>query len=317
MKRYLAQRVFWAVPTVLGAVTLAFLVMTIVPGDAAQLILGQEGAGYSQPQLDSLRTQLGLDRPLHQQYLSWMKGAVTLDFGQSLWTGQSVIREISLRLPVTLNLIVLTLLISISLAIPIGVVSATQNGSFVDLLFRVLAIIGLSTPSFWSGLLLLMFLLVAFGWSPPVTYATVFNLPLQAQMHLLVPAITLALRQSGVAARMMRSSMLEVLREDYIRTGRAKGLREQTVTYRHALKNALIPLLSIMSVETITLFSGTVIIERIFNVPGIGTLLIDAAFHRDLPLLQGIIMIVVLFVLLVNLIADVSYAVIDPRVRYG
>lgn len=316
MRAYIARRLLWAVPTLFGAVTLIFLVMNVLPGDVAMAMLGQEGRVPDPAQLQALREELGLNRPLYQQYLSWLWGVARLDLGDSLWTGHPVVAEMWVRLPYTLTLIAMAVLISIILAVPIGVVSALKQDSWLDYGLRSFAIAGLSIPSFWFGILVLLFVVSVFKWFPPLDYAPVYKHPWVALQQLFLPAITLGYRQTAVGARMMRSSMLDVLREDYVRTARAKGLTERVVVYLHALRNAVLPVVTIFGVEAVVLFGGAVIIEKIFNVPGVGRLLVDAINRRDVPLVQGVVMIMVGFVLVVNLVVDLIYAWVDPRIRY-
>jgi peptide/nickel transport system permease protein len=316
MTEYLIRRILLIFPTLFGALTLIFFIMNILPGDVALMILGAETGQASPEALARLREQLGLDRPLYVQYLSWLGGVVRLDFGTSLWTGVPVFTEIWVRLPITLTLIVFSLCLSMVLAIPIGILAALKQDSWVDYGLRVFTISGLSIPSFWFGLMVILFLLLVFQWFPPLTYAVIYTNPWVSLQQLFLPAMVLGYRQTAVSARMMRSSMLEVLREDYVRTARSKGLKERIVVYLHALKNAALPVVTIFGVEAVILFSGAVIIEKIFNVPGVGTLIVDAMGRRDFPLVQGVVLIIVAFVLVVNLVVDLTYAWLDPRIRY-
>lgn len=316
MKNYLVRRILLIFPTLFGALTLIFFIMNILPGDVALMILGEDTGQASPEALARLREQLGLDRPLYVQYLSWLWGVVQLDFGTSLWTGVPVFTEIWVRLPITLTLIVFSVGLSMVLAIPIGILAALKQDSWVDYGLRVFTISGLSIPSFWFGLMVILFFLLVFRWFPPLTYAVIYSNPWVSLQQLFLPAMVLGYRQTAVSARMMRSSMLEVLREDYVRTARSKGLKERIVVYLHALKNAALPVVTIFGVEAVILFSGAVIIEKIFNVPGVGTLIVDAMGRRDLPLVQGVVLIIVGFVLVVNLVVDLTYAWLDPRIRY-
>ena len=316
MKEYIVRRLLLMVPTIFGAVTLIFLLMNILPGDIAMMILGEDTGQASPEQVARIREQLGLNRPLYVQYFSWLWGIVRLDFGNSLWTGQPVFHEIWIRLPITLTLISFSVLISAALAVPVGILAALRQDSWVDYGLRLFTISGLSIPSFWLGMLVILFLLIVFSWFPPLTYAVIYKDPWTSLQQLFLPALVLGYRQAAVSARMMRSSMLEVLKEDYVRTARAKGLMERTVVYLHALKNASLPVITIFGVEMVILFSGAVIIEKIFNVPGVGTLMVDAMGRRDIPLVQGVVLIIVGFVLIINLIVDLIYSWLDPRIRY-
>lgn len=317
MSRYIVRRLLWSIPTLLGAVTIIFLVMRVLPGDVALTIMGGDtGLTVDPAQLEALRAELGLNVPLYEQYFSWMWQLFRGSLGTSLWTGNSVWYEISIRLPYTGALIVLSVAISMVVAIPVGVYSALKQDTWWDYGLRSFAIAGVAMPSFWLGLLLLMLTINVFGWSPPLDYAPVYRKPLVAIQQLMLPAIALGYRSAGVAARMMRSSMLEVLREDYVRTAWAKGMRERTVIYLHALRNAILPVITIFGMEIITVFSTAVIVETIFNVPGLGRLLVDAINRRDVNMVQGVMAFIVGFVLVVNLVVDMIYAWVDPRIRF-
>jgi len=314
---YIIRRLLWAIPTLLGAVTIIFLVMRVLPGDVAMVIMGGEEEGFANPaELEALRQELGVNRPIYEQYASWMWDLLRGSLGKSLWTGESVWHEISIRMPYTATLIVLSIIISLIVAIPVGVISALKQDTWLDYGLRSFAIAGMSIPSFWFGLLLLMLTLNAFHWSPPIEYAPVHKDPLTAIQQLILPAIALGYRSAAGSARMMRSSMLEVMREDYVRTARAKGLKERTVIYLHALKNAVLPVITVFGLEVIMVFSSAVIVETIFNVPGMGRLLIDGINRRDVNLVQGEVAFIIAFVLVVNLVVDVTYAWVDPRIRY-
>jgi len=314
---YIVRRLLWAIPTLLGAVTIIFLMMRVLPGDVAMMIMAGEGGTTANPaELEVLRTEMGLNRPLYEQYFSWMWQLVRGDLGTSLWTGNPVWHEILTRLPYTGALVVLSVAISFVVAVPVGVISALKQDTWWDYGLRSFTIAGVAIPSFWFGLLLLMVAINAFTWSPPLDYAPVYKKPLEAMQQLVLPATALGYRSAAVAARMMRSSMLEVMREDYVRTARAKGLRERTVIYLHALKNAILPVITIFGMEIITVFSTAVVVETIFNVPGLGRLLVDSIHRRDVNMVQGLMAFIVSFVLLVNLTVDVIYAKVDPRIRF-
>lgn len=316
MGGYILRRLLWAIPTLWGAVTLIFFLMRVLPGDVAMVMLGSEGAAINPEQLNALREQLGLNRPLWEQYLVWLLDFSHLDLGRSLWTGNPVWSEIAIRLPYTLTLILMSIIISSLIAIPTGIFSALKQDSWLDYGLRSFAIAGLSIPNFWFGLLLLLLTVSVFQWSPPIEYATVLAAPLTAMQQLFLPAIALGWRQSAVSARMMRSSMLEVMREDYVRTARSKGLRERTVIIIHALRNAILPVITIFGTEILLLISGAVIIETIFNVPGIGRLLVDGINHRDVNMVQGLVAFITIIVLVINLLVDLVYGWVDPRIRY-
>jgi len=312
---YILRRLLWAIPTLLGAVTIIFLVMRVLPGDVAMVILGGEG-DIDPVQYQVLRTELGLNRPLYEQYFSWMWGFLRLDLGISLWTGEPVWTEIWTRIPYSLTLIALAVTLTVLMAVPIGVLSALKQDTWIDYGLRSFAIAGLSIPGFWFGLLVLLFTVTLFKWSPPLAYAPVYRDPLTALQQLILPAVVLGYRNIAVSSRMMRSSMLEVMREDYVRTARAKGLKDRTVIYIHALRNAVLPVTTVFGLEVIVVFSSAVIVEQIFNIPGIGRLLVEAIIRRDVVTVQGVVALIVVFVLVVNLLVDLIYAWIDPRVRF-
>jgi len=316
MLGYIVKRLLWAIPTLLGAVTIVFLLLRVMPGDVAVLILS-EGAEHVDPvQLDLLRDQLGLNRPLYEQYFSWLWGIVRLDLGTSLWTGAPVWQEIGIRLPYTLMLVVLSVAITVVMAIPIGIISALKQDTWIDYSLRTVAIAGIAIPNFWFGMLLLLFAITVFTWFPPLDYAPIYKQPGIAMQQLMLPAIALGYRSVAVSARMMRSAMLEVMREDYVRTAWSKGLRDRTVIYLHALKNAVLPVITMFGLEAVLIFSGAVIIETLFNIPGIGGLLIHGINNRDYILVQGLVTVVVAVVLVVNLLVDLLYAWVDPRIRF-
>lgn len=314
MKEHIAKRLLWSIPTFFGAVTVIFLIMKVLPGDIAFHILS-EGGDVDPVQLEALRQQLGLNQPVLEQYLSFLWGLVRLDLGTSLWTGNTVWHELGIRLPYTIGLLFLAVVISVVIAIPVGTVSAVRQDSWLDYSLRSAVIMGVSMPNFWFALLVLLVMLTVLNWSPPLDYAPIYEKPLVALEQLLLPAICLGYRGAATAARMMRSSMLEVLREDYVRTARAKGLAERAVVYGHAMRNAILPVVTIFGLEVLYLISGTVIIENIFSIPGVGGLLVTGIGRRDVVLVQGVLALIVVIVLFINLLVDLIYAWVDPRVR--
>ena len=316
MQQYILRRLLLVIPTLLGAITIIFLLMNVLPGDIAMVILSEETGKVDPVQYALLRERLGLDLPLYQQYFNWLSGLVRLDLGTSLWTGQPVMTEIAVRIPYTGSLVVFSLLISIITAIPIGVISALRQDSWADYSLRSVVVAGISLPNFWLAMLLMLFLVRVFRWFPPIEYATLWDSPVTALQQLALPAMVMGFRAAAGSARMMRSSMLEVMREDYVRTARSKGLLERIVIYVHALRNAILPVVTIFGMELAFLFGGSVIIETVFNIPGVGLLLINAINRRDVILVQGIVVTLVTILLLVNLLVDLLYAAIDPRIRY-
>lgn len=306
------------IPTLLGAVTLIFLVMRLLPGDVALYILGsEESAEVNREALAQIRSELGLDHSFLVQYVQWLWGAVRLDFGVSYWTKQPVIDELAQRYPMTMNLAVLSLVLSTVIAVPIGVLSAVKQDSVVDYAARIFVISGLSLPNFWLAILIILGLVHYFSWLPPLDYAPFWVDPWLNFKQLAFPAIATGYRLSAISARMTRSSVLEVLRDDYVRTARAKGLHERAVVLKHALKNAMLPVITITSVELLILFGGLVVVETVFTVPGIGRYLVDAIIHRDYPSIQALVFVFSVFVVVVNLLVDITYALLDPRIRYA
>ena len=317
MSTYILRRILLMIPTLLGAVTLIFLLMRLLPGDVALYMLGSaESSEVNQVALQQIRQELGLDQPLIVQYGQWLWGAARLDFGNSYWTRQPVIEELKRRYPLTANLALLSLLLGILIAIPIGVLSAVRQDTVIDYAARVFVIAGLSIPNFWLSILLILGLVYYFQWLPPLDYAPFWADPWLNLKQLAFPALITGYRLSAVGARMTRSSLLEVLRDDFVRTARAKGLREQAVVFRHALRNALLPVITIIGVELLVLFGGLVVVETVFTIPGIGRFLVDAITHRDYPSIQALVFVFAVFVVVVNLLVDIAYAFLDPRIRY-
>ena len=318
MQQYIARRLLMFVPLLLGAALFIFIIMRILPGDVALVILsaGGEGAAATEEKLATLRHQLGLDRPYWEQFGLWLWDVVRLDFGKSLWSGEPISKELAIRLPLSLQLIIMITAVSLIISIPIGVISAIRQDAITDYFLRVFAIFGLALPSFWIGILLIMLLLLVFHWIPPLGYANFFEDPSKNMQILIWPAIAAGYRQAAVITRMTRSCMLEVIREDYIRTAWAKGLSERVVVIRHALKNSLLPVITIVGIEFAYLFGALVVTETVFTLPGMARYLVDAIYHRDYPVVQTIILILVTFVATANLLVDLTYGWLDPRIRY-
>ena len=318
MATYIVRRILLMIPTLLGAVTLIFLLMRLLPGDVALYILGSgESSEVNQQALQQIREDLGLDQPLIVQYGQWLWGAVRLDFGNSYWTRQPVIEELKRRYPITANLAVMSLLVGTLIAIPIGVLSAVRQDTLADYVARIFVISGLSLPNFWLAILIILALVHYFKWLPPLDYAPFWTDPWQNLKQLAFPALATGYRLSAIGARMTRSSILEVLRDDYVRTARAKGLREYVIVLKHALRNALLPVITIIGLELLTLFGELVVIETVFTIPGIGRYLVDAITHRDYPSVQALVFMFALLVVTVNLLVDIVYGFLDPRIRYG
>jgi peptide/nickel transport system permease protein len=315
MQRYVIGRLLLMVPTLLGVAVLTFAIMRVVPGDV--VALRYAGSTVPQEVIDRERRILGLDKPMHEQFVDFMAGVVRLDFGTSLWTNRPVVEEIGSRLGITLELAILATLIATSLALPLGVIAAVKQDTWVDYVVRVVSIGGLAVPSFWLGIMTILMLVVFFAWAPPLIFVPIWKDPGQNLAQLIWPALAVGYRYSAVATRMTRSSVLEVLREDYVRTARAKGVVEWLVVVRHALRNSLLPVVTVISLEFAFLFGGLVVTEQVFNVNGLGKLIVDAVAHRDYPLIQALVLLFSFVFVFVNFVVDLLYGVLDPRIRYA
>ena len=317
MRQYAAKRIGLFIPTVLLVTVIVFVVMRLIPGDPALAILSADDAAYTEQELQELRVQLGTDRPIVVQYFDWMSGLLRGDFGTSFWWNGPVMDRLGERIPVTIELAILGIALAVVCAVPLGVVSAIKPDSPIDYVSRVFTLVGISIPTFFSGILLTLILIRAFGWLPPLGYENIWEDPWANLKQMMLPALALGFYDMAFIARVTRSSMMEILREDYMRTARSKGLRERIVLSRHGLKNAVLPILTISGWQFGRLFGGTVIIERIFLIPGVGQLLIDAVFQRDFPTIQAIIVIVAVSIVVINLLVDLLYGWLDPRIRYA
>ena len=317
MRQYLARRLLLLVPVLLLVSAVIFIMMRVLPGDAALVALTSAGEKPTPERLAEVRAEMGLDRPVFEQYLRWVGGLVRLDAGVSTLTGQPVTKEIAQRFPVTFELAMLGVLVSLLIAIPLGTLSALRQDSWMDYGLRVVAIGGIAMPTFWVGTLILLMLVRLFGWMPPLGFKGLFDDPGRNFQQLVWPAIVLGFNMAAIVTRMTRSQMLEVLRQDYVRTAWAKGLRERVVVYRHALKNALLPVVTLVGIQSAHLLGGTVIIETIFVVPGMGSYLVNAIAGRDYPVTQTVIVVFSLVTLLANLGVDILYGWLDPRIRYA
>jgi len=316
MQRYIIGRLLLMVPTLLGVAILTFVIMRVVPGDVVALRYSQSGS-VPQEVIDRERDQLGLNKPLYEQFADFMGGIARLDFGRSLWTDRPVTEEIQGRLGISIELAILSTLLATVLALPLGVIAAVKQDSWIDYVIRVFSIGGLAMPSFWLGILAILTLVVLFQWAPPLIFVPIWDDPIENLSQLIWPALVVGYRYSAVATRMTRSSVLEVLRDDYVRTARAKGLRETVVIVRHALRNSLLPVITVISLEFAFLFGGLVVTEQVFNVNGLGKLLVDAVAQRDYTLVQALVLLFSFVFVFVNFIVDVLYGVLDPRIRYG
>jgi peptide/nickel transport system permease protein len=323
MQSYIIRRILLFIPTLFLVTVVIFLLVRLVPGSVVELMVLEHGAEQekgttSEINAQVIRHMLGLDVPIYVQYGRWI-GNIILhgDFGKSLWRSSSVLEEIVNRLPVTFELGLMGLIISQLIAIPVGVYSAIRQDTAGDYIGRSLAILLVAVPSFWVGTLVIVYPSVWWGWSPPMQLITFAQNPLGNLKMFILPAAILGLELSGVTMRMTRTMMLEVLRQDYIRTAWAKGLKERVVIARHGLKNALIPVVTFIGLYLPILVGGTVVIEQLFNLPGMGRLLIQAINSRDYTIVSGVNLVVATFVMFSVLITDLTYAFLDPRIRYG
>ena len=315
MRAYILRRLLALIPTLIFASIIVFATVRMIPGDVIDLMLSQNDVSSDKMSRDQLIQALGLDRSMPEQYVRWVWGVVRGDFGRSLWQSTPVLDQVLERLPVTFELGFLALIVGLVIALPVGVYSAVRQDTAGDMLARSFSILMLAVPSFWMGTMVMVFPSIWWGWSPEVNYVKISDDPLQNLKQMIVPAIVLGTALSAVTMRMTRTMMLEVLRQDYIRTAWAKGLPERLVVMRHALRNALIPVVTLIGLQAPLLIGGAVIIEQIFVIPGMGLMLLEAVNQRDYPVITGVFLVVGLAVMLINLVVDLSYGLLDPRVR--
>lgn len=315
MQAYILRRLLALIPTLLFASVIVFTTVRLIPGDIIDLMLSQNDISASKMDRDALVQALGLDKPMWSQYLSWVGNLFHGDMGRSLWQQTPVTERLAERMPVTFELGLLAILIGLTIALPIGVYSAIRQDTAGDYIARSFSILLLAIPSFWMGTMVVVIPSIFWGWSPEVSYIQFTEDPWGNLKQMLVPAAVLGAALSAVTMRMTRTMMLEVLRQDYIRTATAKGLPERLVVFRHALRNALIPVVTLIGLQAPLVIGGAVIIEQIFGIPGMGTLLLDAVNQRDYPIITGVFLVVGLAVMLINLAVDLSYGLLDPRVR--
>ncbi len=312
-RRYLAQRLLVAVPSLVIASLLVFALPRLIPGDVVVLML--EEKAYARD-LEELRAKLGLDRPLHVQYLEWAGRVLRGDLGESLWTRRPVVAELAARLPVTLELGVLATAFALLIALPVGVLSATRQDTASDYAARSAAVLGLSVPGFWLATLVIVLPAIWWGWRPVTGFVELTRDPLAHLGQLVLPALVLGIASAAALMRLTRGMLLEVLRQDYVRTAWSKGLRGRVVVLKHGLKNALIPVVTVLGIQVAQIIGGTVVIESIFGLPGMGRFLFEAITHRDYPVIQGINLVVASVIVVLNLAVDALYAALDPRIRY-
>ncbi|GHE77527.1 peptide ABC transporter permease [Camelimonas fluminis] len=316
MWAYTLRRLLALIPTLVFASLIVFATVRMIPGDVIDMMLSQNDTSAGQKDREQLEQALGLDQPVYIQYFRWLGGVARGDFGHSLWQNTPVLDQILARLPITFELGLLAIIIGLVIAVPIGVLSALRQDTTGDYLMRSLSILMLAVPSFWVGTMVMVFPSIWWGWAPALVYVPFTQDPLANLGHMLTPALILGMSLSAITMRMMRTMMLEVLRQDYIRTAWAKGLNERTIVVRHALRNALIPVITLIGIQAPLVIGGAVIIEQIFVIPGMGLLLLDAVGQRDYPVIAGVFLVVGVAVMLINLIVDLSYGLFDPKVRY-
>jgi peptide/nickel transport system permease protein len=319
VRTYILRRLLLFVPTLFGASLLIFVLMRLVPGDIAEILVyqtGSEASSVQKKQIEQIRKELGLDRPIVAQYLAWLAGAVRGDFGYSYSQRRPVNEILVERFPRSMELAVLTLLLAAVWSIPLGVISAVRQNTWLDYLVRILSISGLSLPIFFTGVLILYLLVRVFRWLPPLEYVSLIESPLENLKQLIWPALAQAYYISAPIMRLTRSQMLEVVRQDYVRTARAKGLGERAVMYRHALRNSLLPVVTVAGDLATSLVNGAVVVETVFGWPGIGKLMIDAIIQRDFAVVQSTVLVTATAIFILNIAIDILYAILDPRIRY-
>jgi peptide/nickel transport system permease protein len=314
MSRYIIRRLLLLIPTLFLVTLLVFSIIRLLPGNIVVLMMSEQGYASDRAKLEQM---LGLDQPFYWQYLTYLGRVFRGDFGVSFWTKEPVLDELLQRLPVSLELALLAMCCGLLIALPIGILSAIRQDSWVDYLFRTVAIGGLSIPGFWMATIIIVSASIAWKWVPPMRFTPFLRDPLANLSQFIIPAVILGFALSASVMRMTRSMVLEVLREDYVRTAWAKGLHESAVVSRHVLKNAMIPVVTIMGLQLSALLGGAVIMESIFVLPGMGRFLIDAMTWRDYPVVQGINLFFATGVIVLNLLIDLLYAFLDPRIRYG
>ena len=310
-------------PTLVGAAILVFFLLRAIPGDVCEVRLAGSGLYVDEAEIELCREKLGLAKPLIAQFFDFITGYFTWDLGDSMWTGKPVTEEIAIRFPLSLQVAIMATVVAVVFAIPLGAISAIKQDTWIDYVVRSFSIAGIAMPSFWLGILIILGLLIGtqhfFGtpWMPPITYVPLYEDPMANLSQLIWPAVATGYRYSAVATRMTRSALLEVLREDYIRTARAKGMIEKIIISRHALKNSMLPVFTIIGIECAFLMGGLVVTEQVFNLNGIGKLFVESVQAQDFAMTQQLVMLVVLIAVLTNFVVDLFYARLDPRIRYG
>ncbi len=319
MRTYVARRLLLVIPTLFLVSVIIFSLMRIAPGDVVDQFLGEAETGtgsYSEREIRELREGLGLDDPLVVQYGRWLWDFARMSPGDSFRLNASVFDEVKSALPLTLEIAVFTLVLALLIAIPLGVITAVRQDTWIDYLLRVLSIGFLALPVFWTGIVAILISSVYFDWFPPLAYKDIWEDPLANFKKLCLPISVLAINSGASIARMMRAAALEVLRQDYVRTAFAKGLRERAVVYRHVVKNAMLPVITVAGLQFAVLLSGTILLEVLFVLPGLGRKLVEAINFKDFPMIQFIVVMIALFIMLLNLVVDLTYGYLDPRIRY-
>ena len=323
MFEYIVKRILLVFPTLIGAAILVFFLLRLIPGDVCELRMAGEGSFVDEEALATCRANLGIDQSIIVQFGQFIWGIIRFDFGLSMWSGQPIAYEIGLRFELSLQVAIMATLISVLIAIPLGTISAVKQDTWIDYVVRTFSIAGIAMPSFWLGILIILGLLIFtqswFGepWMPPIQYKPIWEDPWYNLSMLIWPAVATGYRYSAVATRMTRSALLEVLREDYVRTARAKGLLEKVIINRHALKNAMLPVVTVIGIEFAFLMGGLVVTEQVFNLNGLGKLFVESVTNNDYSLTQALVMVVVTIFVFTNLVVDVCYAWLDPRIRYN
>ncbi|MBI3912625.1 MAG: ABC transporter permease [Chloroflexi bacterium] len=316
MQKYILTRLLLMIPTLLGVAILIFLLLRVIPGDIVELRYAGTSSYVPQETIDQERALLGLNKPLWEQFWNWIAGILRFDFGTSMWTGRAITYEVAIRLELSLQLAMMATLIAVILSIPLGTLAALKQDTWVDYAIRIFSIAGLAMPSFWLGILMILALLILFQWLPPILFTSLWVDPVKNLSQMILPALAVGYRYSAVATRMTRSTMLEVMREDYMRTARAKGVRERFVVMRHGLQNAILPVVTVIGLEFAFLLGGLVVTEQVFNLNGIGQLFVQAVTRRDYTLTQGLVLLVSFVFIFVNFVIDLLYSFLDPRIRY-
>ena len=323
MHKYLVKRIIMMLPTLVGAGIFIFFLLRLIPGDVCLVRLGGTGAFVSEAAIAQCKATFGLDQPLLVQFGTWFFNFFTFDFGVSMWTERPIVEEVGLRFELSLQIALMATFISIVLALPLGIASAVKQNTWVDYVVRTFSIAGIAMPSFWLGILILLAILLitqwwtGIPWLPPIQYVPIWEDPVHNLSMLIWPALATGYRYSAVATRMTRSAMLEVLREDYIRTARAKGVMEKLIVNRHALKNAMLPVATVIGIEFAFLMGGLVVTEQVFNLNGLGKLFVDSVTNYDYTMTQSLVLLVAVIFVLTNLMIDLMYAWLDPRIRYS